>query len=133
MYRISELAKKLNINSDTIRYYEKMNLIEPKREENDYRIYTNEDYLKLEEILFIKELGYTLTEISTYFDDIKSGKLTESKIMKYLDEKLESLNKEKNDIEIKIEKINLKKAKILNILDCELNKNYWPWSIIKGL
>ena len=133
MYRISELAKKLNINSDTIRYYEKMNLIEPKREENGYRIYTNEDYLKLEEILFIKELGYTLTEISTYFDDIKSGKLTESKIMKYLDEKLESLNKEKNDIEIKIEKINLKKAKILNILDCELNKNYWPWSIIKGL
>lgn len=124
MYRISELAKKLNINSDTIRYYEKMNLIEPKREENGYRIYTNEDYLKLEEILFIKELGYTLTEISTYFDDIKSGKLTESKIMKYLDEKLESLNKEKNDIEIKIEKINLKKAKILNILDCELNKNY---------
>lgn len=124
MYRISELAKKLNINSDTIRYYEKMNLIEPKREENGYRIYTNEDYLKLEEILFIKELGYTLIEISTYFDDIKSGKLTESKIMKYLDEKLESLNKEKNDIEIKIEKINLKKAKILNILDCELNKNY---------
>jgi MerR family Zn(II)-responsive transcriptional regulator of zntA len=124
MYRISELAKKLNINSDTIRYYEKMNLIEPKREENGYRIYTNEDYLKLEEILFIKELGYTLTEISTYFDDIKSGKLTESKIMKYLDEKLESLIKEKNDIEIKIEKINLKKAKILNILDCELNKNY---------
>lgn len=124
MYRISELAKKLNINSDTIRYYEKMNLIEPKREENGYRIYTNEDYLKLEEILFIKELGYTLTEISTYFDDIKSGKLTESKIMKYLDEKLESLNKEKNDIEIKIEKINLKKVKILNILDCELNKNY---------
>ncbi len=115
MYRISELAKKLNINSDTIRYYEKMNLIEPKREENGYRIYTNEDYLKLEEILFIKELGYTLTEISTYFDDIKSGKLTESKIMKYLDEKLESLNKEKNDIEIKIEKISLKKAKILNI------------------
>lgn len=124
MYRISELAKKLNINSDTIRYYEKMNLIEPKREENGYRIYTNEDYLKLEEILFIKDLGYTLTEISTYFDDIKSGKLTESKLMKYLDEKLESLNKEKNDIEIKIEKINLKKAKILNILDCELNKNY---------
>lgn len=124
MFRISELAKKLNINSDTIRYYEKMNLIEPQREENGYRIYTNEDYLKLEEILFIKELGYTLTEINDYFEDIKCGKLTETKIMEYLDGKLESLNKEKNDIERKIEKINLKKAKISSILDCKSNKNY---------
>lgn len=38
MYHISELAKKQNINSETIRYYEKMSLIEPKRLENNYRV-----------------------------------------------------------------------------------------------
>jgi len=41
VHSIGELVKKLNINKETIRYYERIGLIsETTRDKNGYRIYT---------------------------------------------------------------------------------------------
>ncbi|WBW95989.1 MerR family DNA-binding transcriptional regulator [Oceanirhabdus sp. W0125-5] len=43
-YNIGDLVNELNINKETIRYYEKIRLLpEPKRDKNGYRIYSKED------------------------------------------------------------------------------------------
>ena len=61
---ISELAKKANVNVQTIRYYESLKLLPPpKRSPSGYRLYTL-DYLQ--NIRFIKnaqKLGFSLEEI----------------------------------------------------------------------
>ncbi|CAH1583579.1 Mercuric resistance operon regulatory protein [Vibrio jasicida] len=63
--KISELAKSAGVNVETIRYYERRELIQqPLKPEQGFRDYTD---ATLERILFIKraqELGFTLEEIS---------------------------------------------------------------------
>jgi MerR family mercuric resistance operon transcriptional regulator len=62
---ISKLAKRANVNLETIRYYERQGLIpEPPRNQSGYRQYSHHD---LTRTLFIKRaqaLGFSLKEIS---------------------------------------------------------------------
>ncbi|MAT59402.1 MAG: hypothetical protein CMF23_15625 [Ignavibacteriae bacterium] len=63
-YKVGEIAEKIGVNIETLRYYEKIKIMpKPKRMESRYRIY---DELDLKRLLFIKrakELGFTLKEI----------------------------------------------------------------------
>src|SRR5437016_2965460 len=48
----------------TLRYYDKMGLLSPaQHSESGYRLYTNEDFLNLQNILALKFLGFSLDEI----------------------------------------------------------------------
>ena len=47
-FKIGELSKLYNIGVDSIRYYEKVGILNPIRnEQNNYRMYTTEDLRKL--------------------------------------------------------------------------------------
>lgn len=63
-FSIGELAQKANISTDSIRFYEKKQLISaPQRANNNYRYY---DRQALEQLMFIRhcrELGMSLKEI----------------------------------------------------------------------
>jgi MerR family transcriptional regulator, Zn(II)-responsive regulator of zntA len=64
MYRIGELAKACDINNDTLRFYEKNDLLSPSsRSESGYRLYTEKDKKTLQFILRAKNVGFTLAEI----------------------------------------------------------------------
>ena len=64
MYRIGELAKICDINSDTLRFYEKNSLLTPSsRSESGYRLYTEKDKDTLQFILRAKGVGFTLADI----------------------------------------------------------------------
>ncbi|RLV58755.1 Zn(2+)-responsive transcriptional regulator [Parashewanella curva] len=64
MYRIGELAGAYDINTDTLRYYEKHGLLSPsERTESGYRIYSEQDAQLLKFILRAKNVGFTLNEI----------------------------------------------------------------------
>ena len=62
MYRIGELAKLANVTPDTIRYYEKQQMIDHEvRTEGGFRLYTDND---LQRLRFIRrQLGFTLDSI----------------------------------------------------------------------
>lgn len=63
-YRTGEIAKKCNINKETLRYYERMGLIPgPDRTDSGYRMYTEDTADRLKFIKRMQELGFTLTEI----------------------------------------------------------------------
>ena len=60
-----QLARKADVNFETIRYYEKMKLMpEPERTESGYRIYTQEAVTRIQFIKRAQELGFSLKEIS---------------------------------------------------------------------
>jgi len=71
--KIGELAKKANVNIDTIRYYERRDLLrQPKRSASGYRIYSATDVKRLLFIVHAKELGFTLEEIKILLS-LRSG------------------------------------------------------------
>ena len=46
-YKISEISKLYGIGVDSLRYYERLGLIHPKRDTNGYRLYHLKDIYKL--------------------------------------------------------------------------------------
>lgn len=62
--KIGELADRAGVNIQTVRYYERRDLIpEPDRTDAGYREYGEADLNRLRFILRAKELGFTLAEI----------------------------------------------------------------------
>jgi len=61
---IGKLAKRVGVSTDTIRFYERCGLIETAaRSESNYRLYSEDDALRLHFIRRAKSLGFTLAEI----------------------------------------------------------------------
>lgn len=78
MRKIGEVALELNISADTLRYYEKIELLKViKRTETGIRLYTDSDITR---IVFIKEaqkVGFSLDEIGqllSFRDNPKDSK-----------------------------------------------------------
>lgn len=64
MYRIGELARLANVTPDTIRYYEKQEMIDHEvRTEGGFRLYTDNDLQRLRFIRYARQLGFTLDSI----------------------------------------------------------------------
>lgn len=64
-YSTGEFAKKAKVSIRTIRYYDKQGILKPAFiNDSGYRMYTDADFAKLQKILTLKYLGFTLEEIS---------------------------------------------------------------------
>lgn len=62
-----QLAKLHHINKKTLMYYDEIGLFSPKiRADNNYRYYTFDQCNKLETILFLRELDFSIPEILSY-------------------------------------------------------------------
>ena len=62
--RIGELAKRLDLNTQTVRYYERIGLLpEPERSEAGYRLYGEEDERRLRFVKNARNVGLTLGEV----------------------------------------------------------------------
>ncbi len=74
--RIGELAKPLELNTQTIRYYERVGLLpEPKRTEAGYRLYGEEDERRLRFIKNARAVRLTLGEIKEVLGFHERGEL----------------------------------------------------------
>lgn len=63
-YTSGEFAEKAHVSIRTIRYYDQKNLLKPAaRTKGGARRYTEQDFAKLQQILLLKYLGFSLNEI----------------------------------------------------------------------
>lgn len=63
-YSSGEFANKAHITKKTIRYYDEHHILKPSFvNENGARFYTDEDFARLQQILFLKYLGFSLDDI----------------------------------------------------------------------
>ena len=63
-YTSGEFAEKAHVSIRTIRYYDQKNLLKPAaRTKSGARRYTDQDFAKLQQILLLKYLGFSLNEI----------------------------------------------------------------------
>ena len=64
MFTIKQLSKMAGVTPRTLHYYDEIGLLKPSRVgENGYRYYGEESLLRLQQILFYRELGIPLEEI----------------------------------------------------------------------
>ena len=132
---IKQLEQHLEIPRATIRFYEKENLIHPKRSDNSYREYSDEDVVILKKIIILRKIGLSVADIKNVLDgecplqallekniselqnQIKEleGALSVSKIMQDRNEDIFSLDETMYWTEIEeLEKAGLKFKEILN-------------------
>ncbi|MGN0315888.1 MAG: MerR family transcriptional regulator [Fusicatenibacter sp.] len=65
MKTISQVAELSGISIRTLQYYDEIELLKPsERTESGYRLYNEEALQKLQQILFFRELGFRLNEIT---------------------------------------------------------------------
>lgn len=63
-YTIQQVATWSRVSVRTLHYYDEIGLLKPLRQKkNDYRYYTTTELLRLQQILFFRELEFPLTEI----------------------------------------------------------------------
>jgi MerR family transcriptional regulator/heat shock protein HspR len=112
-FSISAVSHMLDIHQQTIRMYEKSGFIKPKRSEGNTRMFSEEDILKLEQIIYYtNKLGVNLAGIEIIFKmqqkmDQMQRKMntifSESKLE--LDEERHSLEQQASNAHREIQKI----------------------------
>lgn len=65
--KIGEFAERTALSKDTIRYYEKIELLQPDIQ-NKHRVYNEDDVIQIETIVQLKQNGFSLQEIKMLFD-----------------------------------------------------------------
>lgn len=69
-FTISQLAKAADIPTTTVRYYERIGLVEPDgRSQGNYRLYGNESLKKLKFIRAAQAVGFTLEDVKSLLAD----------------------------------------------------------------
>jgi len=69
-YSVKELAQLAGITIRTLHHYDRISLLKPsRRAESNYRYYEEKELLRLQQILFYKELNFSLSQIKDVLDD----------------------------------------------------------------
>ena len=135
LMRVGQLAKKTGTNTNTLRYYDKEGLLTPSTEsESGYRLYSDQDMVRLIQIQTMKELGFTLAEIKKYLVTLDTPEdmvaaLTEHEVaienrIEVLLESLQTLKALKAEV-MQMQTMDFKKyADILVNLQMK-NEHYW--------
>ncbi|MEG0619216.1 MAG: MerR family transcriptional regulator [Bacilli bacterium] len=112
MLKIKEVAELVGVSVRTLHHYDQINLLKPEEvTDTGYRLYSEENLVILQQILFFKELGFSLNEIkkiiqSSTFDQ-KEALLLQQKMLiekcEQLDNILETVNKTIRNLEGEIQ------------------------------
>jgi len=96
MYSIGQFVKIANISRRTLHYYNEIGLLPPaKVGENQYRYYDDGALMKLQKILLLKSLGYTLEQIKEVFHRTGQAKKENESWIQSLQEQIEWVDREK--------------------------------------
>lgn len=106
-FKIGELAKIKRIDAQTLRYYDHIGILSPDliNEHNGYRYYSEEQFLEVDHIKFLKLIGLSLEE-AKQFREITS-----------LNEAMRKLKIQQNRFEERIAKMQTVAKRFSNILD----------------
>lgn len=128
---IGKLAESLDINVETIRYYQREGLVkQPAKRNNGYRYYGLEHLSRIMFIKRAKDLGFTLNEIKEFLHINAWKKAScidvipkvEDKILE-IEQKIKDLNKIKNSLKKLRSACDLgeEEMKKFSMMDCFIN------------
>lgn len=101
LYQIQEICRLYHIGADSLRYYERIGLIQPQRSEGNYRLYSLSDIWRLNVIRDLLKLGFSTRQIKTYLD-ARSIATTRSLLDEkeaILQQRIEEMKKDLQDVQ----------------------------------
>ena len=108
-YQIKDFAKLTNVSVRTLHYYDGIGLLKPAfvDKQNSYRFYDEKSLERMQEILFYRELDFTLKEISNILSAENYNKS-------------QALNKQKQLLLLKKKHI----ERLISAIDCIYNRKF---------
>ncbi len=77
LFRVGQLAQRTGVSVRTLHHYDEMGLLCPTvRAESGHRLYTREDLARLQQILSLRQLGFSLDEIRDCLAQIRFDPVT---------------------------------------------------------
>lgn len=125
-YLIGDVAKLLPISKDTLRYYDKLGIVSPKKfSHNNYRYYTKEDLLALSYVLILRDLELPLEEIKERIcnNSLEDFKALLTRQENLIEERLIKLTKLKEKLHYFKEDI-LKAQTRFRKIDCRMSPHF---------
>lgn len=127
---IGKLAKACNVKIDTIRYYERVNLVKPDgRTDSGYRFYDPETIRRVKFIKNAQGLGFSLEEIKKLLDLRASDTATAGDVLRATKSKISEFQEKISDLE-KIQNILKELAEQCpedaHIMDCPILDYLYP-------
>jgi DNA-binding transcriptional MerR regulator len=99
---IGELARRGGVGIETIRYYQRRNLLpEPPRKAGGFRQYSDDTLRTLRFIRRAKGLGFTLKEIAKLLT-MRAGRAVQDQLLEVLLDKVANLERKAADLQIAI-------------------------------
>ena len=86
--RIGQLAKRTGVSPDTLRFYERLDLLDGHRRDNGYRDYPDSAIDRVEFIKLAQALGFTLAEIRSIAPLLTGGTLPVEQVQAFILDKL---------------------------------------------
>ncbi len=122
-YSSGEFARMAHVTLRTVRFYDKKNILKPSYvNENGARFYTDADFVRLQQILLLKYLGFSLKDICEMtIDDIDYPFL------------MNSLKLQKKLVQDRIEQMQLVQNAIDSTIEAIANDNQVDWSQMMNL
>lgn len=114
---VKDLSKLTGVSVQTLHHYDRIDLLEPSvRLPNGYRVYSEHDLLRLQQIIALKFFGFELSQIKELLSDEMSMKEHFAAQSQYLEDKAKSL-------------VNASNALKALLSDCHSDKSI-PWQTI---
>lgn len=112
LFKIGALARELKVSTDTLRFYEKHQLLVPvARSASGYRLYSADERQRLQFIISAKAVGFTLQEIKELLAlEVKKDCISCATVKAYVDEKIAQLT-------VRIQTMQTMQANLQNLSD----------------
>ncbi|MCC3865286.1 MerR family transcriptional regulator [Terrisporobacter petrolearius] len=106
-YKTGELSKIYKLGRDSIKYYEKLGLLNPTRDTNSYRMYTIKDICNLNLIRELRTLDFSMQRIKEYIENrnIETTRKMLSEEIDLIEKKVEVLNSHKDSLSKRLSSI----------------------------
>lgn len=106
-YKIKEVSDLYGIGIDSLRYYEKLGILNPHRDTNGYRLYDLKEMYKLNMIRDLRNLNFPMKRIKEYLDDLSIENTLNllSEEQQIIEENLKVLRNRKKIIKNRIEEL----------------------------
>ncbi|MDU0811830.1 MerR family transcriptional regulator [Bacillus siamensis] len=108
--KIGELSEKTGLSVHTIRFYEKEGLLDIRhirREENNYRNYTEKAIERLNLVKKFQGVGCSLTEVKEILQDRDSNTRTNQQVIEWIRQKIIEIERKKDEMEQMLGTLNM--------------------------
>lgn len=107
-FKIGEISQLYHIGPDSLRYYEKLGILNPRRGDNQYRLYHTDDIWRLNVIRELRELGFSMEQIGAYLKNHTVSRTKEilQDELRMIEKKQKKLKMLQKNVEERIQMLN---------------------------